>query len=231
MAPDSPIHPFKGDLIEIAIGSYGIKSIVDVGGCFGVHGGYAFHALEHGAESGMILDRVITEPTKERAARHPGLTLKTMDLGDREEIARLPRFDAAIIYDVLLHQVDPDWDEFLALYAGKVDTLIIYNQDYAGDETFRFIDKGLEWYREQDFAGFYGKDAVDKWFARHQEKDPATGKLLRDIHGFWQWGIAYRDIIRVAHEQGFRLDYFINEGSRFFGPLFNCNGYLFRRNG
>ncbi|MDL2307437.1 class I SAM-dependent methyltransferase [Desulfovibrio sp. OttesenSCG-928-C06] len=225
----SPIHPFKADLVEIAIGTYGIKSIVDVGGCFGVHGGYTFHALKNGVERAMILDGEITPDTVEQARRYPNLTLKTMDLGNRDEIAALPSFDAAIIYDVLLHQVDPDWDEFLALYAAKVDTLIIYNQDFVGDETFRFVDRGLDWYLEQEFAKFYGKESITNWFARHDQIHPQMGKKNRDIHGFWQWGIAYADIIRVAHEQGFRLDYFINEGSRFFGDTIDCHAYMFHR--
>ena len=49
-----------------------------------------------------------------------------MDLDDRREIARLPRFDAAITYDVLLHQMAPDRDEFHGFHAEKVDTLIVW---------------------------------------------------------------------------------------------------------
>lgn len=229
MTFDSPIHPFKASLIEIAVETFGMKSIVDVGGCFGVHGGYAFHALECGVERAMILDGSITELTQERAGKYPGVTLKTMDLGDRREIALLPHCDAAIIYDVLLHQVDPDWDEFLRLYAAKADTLIVYNQDYAGKETFRFVDKGLKWYLEQEFAKFYGKKSIVDWFAAHQERDPGSGKRKKDIHGFWQWGITYMDILRVAYEQGFQLEYFVNDGARFFGNGITCHGYIFRK--
>ena len=60
---------------------------------------------------------------------------------------RSRRSDAAIIFDVLLHQVAPDWDAFLARYARKVDHFIIWNQDWAGsEETVRFVERGLDWY-------------------------------------------------------------------------------------
>src|SRR5947209_12278611 len=124
---DVPIHPIKAHLLSAAIKRYRLKSLVDVGGCWGVNGGYSFYALSEGAEQIVIADGEITELTRTRAAGDPRIELRQGMLGDARFVASLPRCDAAIVFDVLLHQVAPDWNEFLALYAERVDHFVIYN--------------------------------------------------------------------------------------------------------
>ena len=92
-----------------------LSSILDVGACWGVHGGYTFHALESGRiERAVIADGDVTTLTRARAAADPRIALAEGNIGDAAFIDALPPSDAAIMFDVLLHQVAPDWDEFLA---------------------------------------------------------------------------------------------------------------------
>jgi hypothetical protein len=145
---DGSVDPRKAQLVSAAIDRYGLTSIMDVGACWGVHGGYTFHALRSGKiERAFILDGEITELTRARATGDARVALVEGDLGDAEFVARLPDCDAAIMFDVLLHQVAPDWDQFLARYALKVNHFVIWNQDWAGsDSSVRYVERGLEWY-------------------------------------------------------------------------------------
>ena len=55
---------------------------------------------------------------------------------------------AVIMFAILLHQVKPDWNDFLLAWSRQTDTLVIQNQNWLKTpRTVRFIDRGLEWYR------------------------------------------------------------------------------------
>ncbi|MEA2879147.1 MAG: hypothetical protein QOF14_4343 [Hyphomicrobiales bacterium] len=226
---DLPINAVKADLISTATDRYGLKSTIDVGACWGVNGGYTFHALANGIERATILDGHITDLTRERASGKPNIELREGDLGSADFIAALPRADAAIIFDVLLHQVAPDWDEFLARYSRKVDHFIIYNQDWIGDdESIRFIDRGLDWYLKNVVGA--GHERTREWFSRHNSFCSELGRPWRDVHMFWQWGIVDTELIGTMRRLGFKLDSFNNYGpwSPEY-PKIQCDGYLFSR--
>src|ERR1043166_10208152 len=122
---DWPVTPCKAAMISDAIERYRLRSIIDVGACWGVNGGYAQHALASGKiERAIVLDGRITNLTRARFSNESRAQLREGDLGNLEFIDAVPKCDAAIIFDVLLHQVDPDWDEFIARYARKVDHFI-----------------------------------------------------------------------------------------------------------
>lgn len=82
----------------------------------------------------------------ERAKKFNNLQLIKGAFNDKEIIKELGNVDAAIMYDILLHQVSPNWDEILEMYSKQISTLIIYNQNWIGDNTVRFIDLGLDKY-------------------------------------------------------------------------------------
>lgn len=144
---DRHIKPLKRQLIDIAFKLVDIKSIVDLGACWGVNGGYTFHALQnYDLDRAIIVDGVITDITVERAKKFNNLQLIKGAFNDKEIIKELGNVDAAIMYDILLHQVSPNWDEILEMYSKQISTLIIYNQNWIGDNTVRFIDLGLDKY-------------------------------------------------------------------------------------
>jgi hypothetical protein len=210
---DVPIDRRKAALVSAAIERYALRTILDVGACWGVHGGYTFHALKSGKITrAVIVDGDVTMLTRERAAVDPRVEIREGDLGDAGFIDALPRCDAAIIFDVLLHQVAPDWDAFLARYARKVDHFIIWNQDWIGsEETVRFVQRGLDWYLAN--VGDPNPARIIEWFARHDEISPQFGRPWRDIHFFWQWGIVNTELIAAMRKLGFALDHFDNFGT------------------
>ena len=192
---DVPIDPRKANLVSAAIERYALRSILDIGACWGVHGGYTFHAMKSGRiERAVIADGDVTTLTRVRAAADPRIRTAEGNIGDAGFIDALPPSDAAIIFDVLLHQVAPDWDAFLARYARKVNHFIIWNQDWIGSEqTVRFVERGLDWYLEN--VGDTNRARIIEWFARHDEISPQFGRPWRDVHFFWQWGIVSTDLI------------------------------------
>jgi hypothetical protein len=228
---DNPILPHKADLISLAAQMYNLRSLIDVGGCWGVNGGYTFHAMKNaGVKHAGIIDGSITELTRERAQYVPNVHLITGGLGDRKVVEKLPAMDIALIFDILLHQVSPDWDEVLALYAEKVDHFCIFNQDWVGEETIRFVDEGPDWYMKNVI--YTDEQRTREWFDKHDEMHPSLGKPWRDVYFFWQWGITSADIVKVMNRLGFQLDFMWNYGTRYKHlPKIEDRGYLFSRIG
>lgn len=214
---DTQIKPHKAALITEAVTKLKIESIVDLGACWAVNGGYSFHALETGnITRSVIVDGNITDLTKLRAEKYDNVKLIEGMLGDRSVIERVGEIDAIIMFDILLHQVKPDWNEFLSLWSQKSDCLIIYNQNWEKTKnTVRFIDRGLEWYKQNVY--FSNEENTDKWFGEHDIYDERQGKLKKDIYNFWQWGITTQDMINTISNLGFKLKAFYEYGS------FNAN--------
>jgi hypothetical protein len=209
---DVPIDQAKAALVAAAVDRYQLKSIVDVGACWGVHGAYTFDALNSGKiERAVIADGDITYLTRDRARGDARVQLLEGSIGDADFVEGIPACDAAIIFDVLLHQVSPDWDEFLALYSRKVNYFIIWNQDWIGSgQSVRYVDRGLRWYL--DNVGESDPARVIRWFERHNEMCCQFERPWRDVHYFWQWGIVSSDLVATMHKLGFALDYFNNCG-------------------
>jgi hypothetical protein len=226
---DGGLNPAKAQMVSDTINRYGIRSVIDIGACWGVNGGYTFHALSTGKiQRAIILDGDLTRLTRQRAANDPRISLLQGDLGDSGFIGSVPRSDAAIVFDVLLHQVAPDWNEFLAHYSRKVDYFIIYNEDWDGNRTIRFIDEGLDFYRRH--VPDADSERLENWFRNLDNPHPTMRRRWRDVHNFWQWGITTPDLIATMRGLGFELDWF-----NYFGPWskqypkIRLDGYLFRR--
>ena len=210
------MNPDKTAVVDRAFARYGITSFVDLGGCWGVNGGYTFHALRRGdVNRAVLVDGSVTELTRQRADEFPQLELIEAALGHPQTVAEVGQVDAAIMFDILLHQVDPDWRDFLGRY-GHIDTVIIHNQGWLGPETVRFIDFDVEEYVRRVFHS--SSDSVRDWYERHDELNVTMGRPWRDVHNFWQWGITTKDLIGVLWDLGYRIDSFENHGP--FSPRF-----------
>ena len=82
-ALDVPVDPRKANLVSAAIERYALTSILDIGACWGVHGGYTFHAIESGRiERAVIADGYVTTLTRVRAAADARITLSEGNIGD-----------------------------------------------------------------------------------------------------------------------------------------------------
>lgn len=198
--------PEKLALIDTAMRLKGFDSIADLGGVWGVEGGYLFHALESFAlKRGVMVDTHPTTTFIDKAARYPHLDVIRGNFGDPDVARQVGRVGAVILFDVLLHQVRPDWDEVIRTYAGISDCLIIYNQQWTGSRaTQRLLELGEDEYF-RNVPHKRDKAPYRELFGRLDQKHPDHDRPWRDVHHIWQWGITDEDLVRVAGECGLRL--------------------------
>jgi hypothetical protein len=86
-----------------------------------------------------------------------------------------------MLFDVLLHQVKPDWDEVLALYAKYARTFLIYNRQWTGEKSVRLLDLGRgEYFRNVPHSP--AEPPYDTLFDKLDETHPEHGRPWRDAH-------------------------------------------------
>jgi hypothetical protein len=221
------LQALKLDLLDWTFERLGLRSFADLGGTWAVEAGYTFHLLDHhDVDRGLLVDSGITDTVRSRAAGYPALELVDGFFGDPAIVASVGEVDALVLFDVLLHQVDPDWDEVLHRYAGQIKVFIIVNPQYtAGDTTIRLFELGADGYfanvpPEQIPIDFDNLDAID----------PRYGRAVRDIHEIWQWGITDHDLIATMAGLDYTLVRLENAGRwRAMGNFDNV-GFVFVRN-
>lgn len=222
--------PEKLALIDTASRLTNFDSIADLGGVWGVEGGYLFHALDTiSMKRAVMVDTHPTDKFLARAKDHPELQVLQGNFGDPEIARQVGHVGAAILFDVLLHQVNPNWDEIIRTYANVADTLIIYNQQWTGTgSTERLLDLGEEAYF-RNVPHRKTQDPYKNLFARLDQKHPDHDRTWRDVHHIWQWGIIDQDLIDVAEGCGMRLVHRKDLGR--FGRLtnFRNRGFIFTR--
>jgi hypothetical protein len=222
----------KLDLLDHAFSSAGIASFAELGCAWGVDGGYGFHALEHHrVERAVQVDTAITDAMKERARAHPRLVQLQRNFGDPALPAEIGAVDAVILFDVLLHQVKPDWNEVLRMYAPFTRHFVVYNQQWVkGPDTVRLVDLGKEEYFRSVPAGSEGFRSYVGLFENLDA--PAAnqpGRTRRDGIGIWQWGITDSDLLKELARLGFELKHYRNHGSAFGIRSFENHSFLFSR--
>jgi hypothetical protein len=118
-------------------------SFADLGGVWGVEGEYTFYALEtHRPEHAFLVDGTLTAEVIAKAREHQELQLLNGNFGTDSIATKVTGVDAVFLFDVLLHQVNPDWEGILGKYAAPAKYLLIYNQQWTGKETVRLLDLG-----------------------------------------------------------------------------------------
>ncbi len=221
----------KKDLIDVAFKTLDPtpRSFADLGAIWGVDAAYSFYALDaYPIRSAYLVDMDVTEAVRRTSQAYGNLTLITGNFGDPLVCDQIPRVGTLFLFDVLLHQVQPDWDEILALYASKTDSFVIYNPQFlASKKTIRLLDLGLEAY----FANVpWGKKhplarrLIESINLVH-DLHPRYQRKWKDVHYIWQWGITNRDLIETVEGLGFSLVYHRNYGR--FGDLENFENHAF----
>ncbi|MDG2111601.1 MAG: hypothetical protein P8N02_03185 [Actinomycetota bacterium] len=215
---DRPIDPHKASVVEFALANFEIRSLADLGACWGVNGGYLLHALELvDLERAVMVDGTITDLSRERGNQFPQVEFVEAPLGDQTTVDKVGKVDAAIMFDILLHQVDPDWPEFLERYSKNIDTLIIHNQGWRGDESVRFPDFTVDEYLQRVYQ--HDASTIQGWYDKHDEWHDQQQRPWRDVHNFWQWGITAKDLVGTLWDLGYALEAFENIGP--FDPRFS----------
>ncbi|MCW3010908.1 MAG: hypothetical protein JWO90_1312 [Solirubrobacterales bacterium] len=196
-----PLVPFKLEAIDAAFALPAVRSVADLGGVWAVDAGYTFYALErHGAERAVLVDDDITPPVRERARNFGQLELLEQDFGLERTPADVGPIGVVLLFDVLLHQVDPDWDTILRRYAPHAQAFAIANPMWdASPGTVRLLDLGEERYR----SAVPPQDNLEGLYDRLDEVKPDRGKPWRDVHDVWQWGITDAELRARMADLGF----------------------------
>ncbi|MHB8837465.1 MAG: class I SAM-dependent methyltransferase [Gemmatimonadaceae bacterium] len=200
------LKPEKLALIDHAFSTLPIRSFADLGGVWGVEGGYTFEALRRfPAVRGTLVDTHFTPGVETRARHEPRLRLIRGSFGEQDTVAEVGSVDAVLMFDVLLHQVNPDWDTVLERYAPHVKCLLIYNQQWTGNgRRVRLLDLGEDEYF-RNIPHTRNEPPYDDLYAKLDTMHPDHGKPWRDVHHVWQWGLTDADVEEKAAALGFTL--------------------------
>jgi hypothetical protein len=223
--PAAALKPEKVAAIDEYWKRFAPTSFADLGGVWRVEGGYAFHAANKPNTHGYLVDTDITSIVSRRLLSTPSLQHLLGNFGDPAIVKRLGEVDVVFLFDTLLHQVRPNWDEVLAMYAEITKGFILFNQQWiSGDETVRLLELGEARYMEA--VPSQPKEVYGDLFQKLDTPHPQHGgRLWRDVHNVWQWGISDADLRRVMDKLGFKLQVFRNCGQ--FGQLKDFENHLF----
>lgn len=213
-------YPFKFDLtkkqtLDVAFTEVvpDARSFVDLGGVWRINGAYTFYLLDtYKFDRAFLVDTNVTQEVWAKRKSYPNLDLIEKNFSEPDMQRRIGPVDAIILFDVLLHQVAPDWKDTLESFAKATHCFIIYNQQFvARSTTVRLPDLGKEEYFRHvpmDKRSL----AYRNLFERPNDIHPEHGKPWRDIHNVWQWGITDDDLIATMSRLGFTLEYRENFG-------------------
>lgn len=198
----------KVDIVDQAFSSFGAQSFADLGAVSPPESAYTSYALDkYTVQDAVLVDTEITPAVTERAKKYPQLRVINGDYGSQAVVDQVGGVDAIFLFDVLLHQVAPDWDDLLEMYAKNVRLLAIYNRQWIGsDTTVRLLDLGeKEYYRK--VPADPKEEPYKNLFKKLDEKHPYAGRPWRDVSSIWQWGITDDDLESTAARLGFKLLY------------------------
>ena len=201
-------------------------SFADLGGVWGVDGAYTFYILRrYPTERAFLVDTDFTDKVIKRSREQGSLMLVGGNFGEASVAEQIGTVDAVILFDVLLHQVKPDWDEVLELYSGRTRYFVVYNQQWIpSEETLRLLDLGREEYLAN--VPHDEKDPLyTALFEKMYETHPQHQRIWRDIHNVWQWGITDRDLLRTMADLGYEMLHYVNFGG--FRGLRNFENHAF----
>lgn len=228
-----PLVPLKLEAIDAAFALDRVTSVADLGGVWAVEAGYSFHALEHHSpERAVLVDDDITAVVRSLAAGFDQFELLEQNFGAQRTPADVGPIGVVLLFDVLLHQVDPDWDEILRRYAPFAQAFAIVQpmwdppQGPSGPgDTVRLIDLGEERYR----SAVPPQGNLDVLFADPDAVNAKRGRPWKDVHDVWQWGMTDADLRATMDALGFTIAFETARG-RWRGLAdFEDRAYVFHR--
>lgn len=237
MSLDLPANPDKVELVLKAFAENKVTSFADLGACWGVNAAYTIAALLCNQISRAYV--VDTHPTPLAMKRLEAFGEKVKfvkgEFGFPETYKQVEKLDAVILFDVLLHQANPHWDEILAMYAEKARVIVIYNQNFVGPKTLRLTDLDAARYasivpKRQSERDQQIPATVKHLFDNLDQQFPGSAKTYRDAHHHGQWAITDPDLVSVMHKLNFRKTFFKDYGPFHRSKFFRNMGYVFVKN-
>jgi hypothetical protein len=157
----------------------------------------------------MLVDFFATPEFLNQQSRRRNLSYLERNFALEETAREINGVDCVMLFDVLLHQVKPDWNEVLENYAAQTKFFLIFNQQFTGANTVRLLDQGIEWYLRHvphipDDTKKY-RDLFEKMNEPHPGE--SDGRTYRDMLDVWQWGITDHDLKNLMNGLGFKVAY------------------------
>jgi hypothetical protein len=224
--PAPLLNPHKKELIDFACGSLYMRSFADLGAIWNVDGGYTFYAMErHRIEYAIIVDTDVSQAVRQRQPEHPGLRIIEGNFGDPHVFNQIGQVDGVFLFDILLHQVNPNWDEILRIYSSVAKVFLVFNQQFTNfTVTTRLVDLS----RDEYFRSIPHTPDEEPYKTCFQNLDalhPKHRRPYRDVHNIWQWGITDADLIACLSDLGFKMQLYKNCGQ--VGQLRNVENHAF----
>jgi len=205
------------------------QSFADLGGVWKVNAGYSRYLLKKfPIKQGYMVDTDYPEKVVRILNTFPQFKRIAGNFGSHDIAAAFEKVDTILLFDVQLHQVAPDCQNILAMYAPKTRSFIIYNQQLINaPKTLRLTDLPLQTYKE--YAPVRSDSLYDFVYSHQQELHPQHQKIWKNIHNIWQWGITDEDLIAEMQKFGFKEIFRKNYGR--FSDLkhFENHGFVFVR--
>ena len=66
-------------------------------------------------------------------------------------------------------------------------------------------------------------------FSKMWEIAPRHGRIWRDVHHVWQWGITDKDLMSTLERLGFKLEYFCDHGRQGYPESFENHAFIFNK--
>jgi hypothetical protein len=220
------LDPVKLGVLDAAHRRFRLRSAADLGAVWAVDAGYALHlAAKPGVVDVAVVDDAFTPAATAAISSRRNVRRIEGNFGSDEVQAAVGDVDAIVMFDVLLHQVAPDWDELLERYATQASCFILAGPWYRGGrgETVRLLDLGERRYLET----VHDQPLNHRLFDRLDELHPERGRPWRDVHDIWQWGITGDDLRARMSGLGFELAHYENHGTWRGLPAFENGAYLF----
>jgi glycosyltransferase involved in cell wall biosynthesis len=217
----------KLDLIDMSC--KGKHKIAELGGVHGVNCAYGSYARNKYSNYVITVDSEWSDEAISLCKSNNVRIIKD-DFGNKDVPSKIGKVDVIILFDVLLHQVSPNWDEIIKMYAPYTDTFVIYNPQYKSDKTVRLMDLSKEEYYNIVPINEEANLIIDEVFDKKDEINPSHKKPWKDIHNVWQWGITDEDIIKTMKRCGFKQTFHENYGSWNCHKYFDACGFIFNKN-
>jgi hypothetical protein len=225
------VNKEKFALIDEAFGKIlaNSESFADLGGVWKVNAAYTRYVLKkYAIKRAYLIDTNYTARVMKKIAGYKNLDTIEGDFTSDEVIKKIAGVDVIFLFDVLLHQVNPDWDQVLEKYARITKSFIIYNQQLIDvKKSMRLTNLPLEKYtqlvparRDTFYETIYAKD---------QQIHPQYKKPWKDIHNIWQWGITDDDLREKMTALGYEQVYYKNYGRFADLKTFEDHAFVFVR--